>query len=240
MIVTPRYEVQLIPDFPIAGPNHVGWIRCPSGEADEVIREVRAISAERGLPIAWIVDPGTTPADFVAHLGRHGIAPDPHGEKSAVMILSVDAEVPNQDVPGLALQDALADFELFKAAEAAAGEAFAGVPFGEDTGISTTARRRFDNNRKAGNRHLLLATIDGEPAGSGSLTVHHPGGAMMNGGAVRPRFRGTGVYRALVAARLDLARKAGVPGVVVWGGQMSGPILERLGFRTVSWRKFYI
>jgi hypothetical protein len=26
----------------------------------------------------------------------------------------------------------------------------------------------------------------------------------------------------------------------VWGGAMSRPILERLGFETVSWRRFYI
>lgn len=239
VVVTPRYQIQLIPDFPIAGPNHAAWIRCAAGEADEVIREVKAVSAERGLPFAWIVDPETEPADFADHLQHHGIAPDPHGE-SSVMILAADVEVAHQEVPGLAISDALADFELFLAAEACAGEAFADVPFGEETGISGGARRRFEHNLAAGNRHVLLATLDGEPAGSGSLHVQAPGGAMMNGGAVRPRFRGVGVYRALVAARLDLARRAGVPGVVVWAGEMSRPILDRLGFETVSWRKFYI
>jgi GNAT superfamily N-acetyltransferase len=61
----------------------------------------------------------------------------------------------------------------------------------------------------------------------------------MNGGAVRPRFRGRGVYRALVAARLDITRNAGAAGLVVWGGHMSAPILERIGFETVSWRRFF-
>jgi hypothetical protein len=44
----------------------------------------------------------------------------------------------------------------------------------------------------------------------------------------------------MVAARLAMAREAGVEGLIVWGGHMSAPILERLGFETVGWRKFYL
>jgi GNAT superfamily N-acetyltransferase len=82
--------------------------------------------------------------------------------------------------------------------------------------------------------------VDGEPAGAGSLSLFPPDGATLNGGAVRPRFRGRGVYRALVAARLRMARDAGAAGLVVWGGSMSAPILARMGFQTVSWRRFYV
>jgi hypothetical protein len=37
-----------------------------------------------------------------------------------------------------------------------------------------------------------------------------------------------------------MAREAGAAGLVVWGGRMSAPILERIGFETVSWRRFYL
>ncbi len=87
---------------------------------------------------------------------------------------------------------------------------------------------------------MLLATVDGQPAGSASLTLFPPDGAIMNGGAVRPQFRGRGVYRAMVAARMRMIREAGAAGAVVWGGGMSRPILETLGFRTVGWRRFYV
>ena len=92
----------------------------------------------------------------------------------------------------------------------------------------------------AGNRRVILATIDGEPAGSAGLTLYAPAGAIINGGAVRQKFRGRGVYRAMVAARLEIAREAGAPGIAVWGGPMSAPILSKLGFQTVGWRKFYL
>jgi GNAT superfamily N-acetyltransferase len=87
---------------------------------------------------------------------------------------------------------------------------------------------------------LLLATVDAEPAGAAGLTLFPPAGAILNGGAVRPKFRGRGVYRALVAARLAMAREAGAAGLAVWGGHMSAPILAGFGFVTVGWRKFYL
>lgn len=57
---------------------------------------------------------------------------------------------------------------------------------------------------------------------------------------MRPNFRGRGIYRALVAARQNIARRAGVDGLTVWGGDMSGPILSGLGFQKVGWRQFYL
>ena len=105
--------------------------------------------------------------------------------------------------------------------------------------IAMEERRRL-NFRAAGNRHLLLAMIDDEPAGSAGISLFPPAGAAITGGSVRPKFRGRGVYRALVAARLGIARQAGVSGLVVWGGDMSAPILNRLGFEKVGWRRFYL
>ena len=73
------------------------------------------------------------------------------------------------------------------------------------------------------------------------MTLFPPAGATINGGAVRAKFRGRGIYRAMVAARLEMAREAGVEGgLAVWGGAMSAPILARLGFETVDERRFYL
>jgi GNAT superfamily N-acetyltransferase len=237
VIVTPRYQVTLQPDFPIPGPNSVSWIRCRPDEADEVIREARATIAPRHVPVMWTLDPNTEPADFADHLAAHGIHPDPHGLEYAVMVLPVDAKIEGPRVRGLEIRDALADLATFRSANAAAAEAFGATRHDED--VAMLERRRL-NFLAAGNRHWLLATVDGEPAGAGGLALFPPGGATVTGGSVRPKFRGRGVYRGLVAARLDIARHAGVAGLSVWGGAMSGPILARLGFETVGWRRFYL
>jgi GNAT superfamily N-acetyltransferase len=240
VIVTPRYRVSVQPDFPIPGPNSVSWIRCRAEEADEVIREVRAIFAPRHLPFMWTLDPGLEPRDFADHLVGLGARPDPHGAEAQVMALPVEATVEAPSIPGLEICDALTDLDIFRKADAAAAEAFeAAVPTDEAEYVSMLDRRR-QNFRAEGNRHWLLATVDGEPAGAAGVILHPPGGAIINGGSVRQKFRGRGVYRAMVAARLEIARHAWVAGLIVWGGDMSAPILGRLGFQKLGWRKFYL
>jgi ribosomal protein S18 acetylase RimI-like enzyme len=56
---------------------------------------------------------------------------------------------------------------------------------------------------------------------------------MLSGAGVLPRFRGLGVQRALIAARLSIARAAGcdVAGSSTRVSTVSQKNLERLGFR---------
>lgn len=234
VVETPRYRATLQPDYPIPGPNSAAFIRCTSDDADEVIREVRAIFASRRLPLMWIIDPGTQPEDFVDHLVAHGVAPEPHAPHVRVMVLPADARIEAPPISGLELHDALAAAELFAQADGVNAEAF----HEREREAGARERRRL-NMLAAGNRRVLLATVDGEPAGSAGVTVYPPAGAIFNGAGVREKFRRRGVYRSLVAERLRISRDAGVPGVSVWGGRMSAPILEKLGFETVGWRRFY-
>ena len=239
VIVTPHYRATVQPDFPSPGPNSVSWIRCRADETDEVIRKARAIFASRHLPFSWILEPGTEPADFADHLAARGVRPDPHGAEAKVMVLPIDATMDAPPIAGLQIRDALTDWESFRMAEGAAAEAFEGrLPDASPEHIAMLERRRL-NFRAEGNRHWLLATVDGEPAGTGGIILYPPGGAIINGGSVRPKFRGRGIYRAMVATRLEIARKAGVAGLIVWGGEMSGPILAGLGFQAVGWRRFF-
>jgi len=240
VIVTPRYQITLQPDFPIPGPNSISWVRCTADEAGEVIREVHTTVAPRHLPVMWTLDPGTEPPDFAELLEACGIHADPHGVESAVMVLPIDAEIEAPEIPGLEIHDALADLATFRRADAAAAEAFMSVSLGDDPDVIAMQDRRRRNFLAAGNRLWLLATVNGEPAGAAGMTMFPPRGATINGGSVRPKFRGRGVYRALVAARLAIARRSRVGGLCVWSGEMSGPILARLGFEKVGWRRFYV
>ena len=240
IIETPRYRIILQPDYPLPGPNSVAWIRCGGQPPDALIDEVHATVAPRHIAIMWTIDPKTEPPDFADHLVRRGILPDSHSPEAVVMAMPIDAHLDEPEVAGLKVHDALATEDAFAMADVVNAEAFGQAP--RDTtpeGVAKRERRR-KNQLAAGNRFVLLATIDGEPAGSAGLTVYPPRGAIINGTGVLPRFRGRGIYRALVAARLRQARQAGVAGLVVWGGPMSAPILERLGFEKVGWRRFYL
>ena len=235
VIDTGRYRLTLQPDYPNPGPNSAAWIRCREDQADAVIAEVREEVRRRRLPLMWVLDPETEPATFADRLAAHGIRPEPHSTEVAVLVLPADTRVEGVEVSGLELRDALADPESFRQADAVNAGAF-----GDKPREAAAQERRRRNQLQAGNRRLLLAMLDGEPAGSAGLTLYPPAGGIINGGAVLERFRGRGVYRAMVAARLEMAREAGVPGVSVWGGPMSRPILTRLGFEQVGWRRFYL
>ncbi len=238
--MTPRYEITLQPDFPQPGPNSVSWVRCRQEDALDVIRQARATIRPHRVPVIWILDPETEPADFADHLLSCGCEPDPHGAEVAVMVLPIDAKIDAPDVPGLEIHDALANLATFTRANVAAAEAFdAPAPNADPSAIAALERRRL-NSLAAGNQRYLLATVDGEPAGAAGMSLYAPAGATINGGSVRPKFRGRGVYRAMVAARLEIARGAGVDGLAVWGGEMSAPILAALGFRAVGWKRFYL
>jgi len=55
---------------------------------------------------------------------------------------------------------------------------------------------------------LWIATVDGEPVGGGTLSVLD-GVALLSGDGVLPRFRGRGIQKALIAARLRAAAECG-------------------------------
>jgi hypothetical protein len=193
VIATPRYTVTLQPDYPIPGPNSIGWVRCRAAEADDVIREARAIVAPRRLVVNWILDPETEPADFADHLARHGVDFESEG---AVMVLPIDSVIDNPVVEGLQMHDAMADPVAFRDADAVNSEAFESPP--RDGGA---LERRRANELSVGNRRVLLATVDGEPAGSAGLTMFPPVAAIINGGAAA---------RAIGCVRIKSCRRVGM------------------------------
>jgi GNAT superfamily N-acetyltransferase len=79
----------------------------------------------------------------------------------------------------------------------------------------------------------VLALVRGEAAGGASVGVAPNRAAILSGAGVLPRFRGLGVQRALIAARLRIARAAGcdVAGSSTRPATVSQKNLERLGFR---------
>ncbi|HEV8050654.1 MAG TPA: GNAT family N-acetyltransferase [Thermoplasmata archaeon] len=82
---------------------------------------------------------------------------------------------------------------------------------------------------------VFVAEVLGRPASAGRLEL--PMGrafASLWGGGTTREFRGRGVYRALVAARADLARARGFRYLTVDARESSRPILERLGFAPVA------
>lgn len=81
---------------------------------------------------------------------------------------------------------------------------------------------------------FFLATVEGRPAGAGVLGCFERVG-VLSGTSVLPAFRGLGVQRALLAARLGTARAQGCRWAcaAVLPGSASQVNLERCGLRVV-------
>lgn len=74
-----------------------------------------------------------------------------------------------------------------------------------------------------------VARLNGDPAGAATATFTNAG-VMLHSGSTVPRYRGRGVYAAMVHHRWLEAVRRGTPHLVTRAGPMSRPILRRLGF----------
>jgi len=93
---------------------------------------------------------------------------------------------------------------------------------------------------RSGGGGAVVAYLDGRPVGSGGVTVAGRD-ARLWGGGVLPEARGRGVYRALLAARLEYGMAHGAELALVKGRvQTSAPILRRAGFAAYGVERSYL
>jgi len=80
-----------------------------------------------------------------------------------------------------------------------------------------------------------VAYADGSPVAAGRMESA-PGYAFASiwGGCTLPAFRHRGIFRALVSARVDEARRRGHSYLAVDAADTSRPILERIGFLPIT------
>jgi GNAT superfamily N-acetyltransferase len=102
-------------------------------------------------------------------------------------------------------------------------------------------RRRGSGGELPEHRVAVVAFVDGQPVSGGRVDLE-PGVefAGLFGGVTLPEYRGRGLYRATVARRAELAREAGYRWLYVDALPTSRPILERLGFATLTTTTPYV
>jgi GNAT superfamily N-acetyltransferase len=85
----------------------------------------------------------------------------------------------------------------------------------------------------------LVRDVDGQPAAGGGCSIVGEV-ARLWGAGTRPPFRGRGAYRALLAARIRIAKQHGATLALVKGRlKTSGPILRRAGFTPYAEERSY-
>jgi predicted N-acetyltransferase YhbS len=201
--------------------------RLEAGAVPEAIEAARAWFRDRGRAyFAWAVADTATPADLAERLLDLGLETAEGDSVYAGMIL--EHEPPG--TPGIEVRR-VETFEDHVAAAELSFDSF-GLTEEERAAIREGSRERWERVRATPTGVDFVALLDGRIVGAAGVS-YSPAGLYLGGGNVAPEARGKGVYRALVRARWDVAVERGTPALVVQAGQMSRPILERLGFRTV-------
>ncbi len=211
--------------FPEAGGAH--RLRFEPGSADERIEAVRAWFRDRGREeFVWWVGPSATPTDLEVRLLAAGARPWNEG-----VIASMLTDRPPPEVPEVEVRR-VETYEDFVTAREIAWTV-AGLTTEQADEVRVTLPEKWERRLGTDEGAAYLAYVDGEPVASADILFLRFAG-FLSGASTLPEQRGRGIYRALIRARWDEAKRRGTPALIVGAGAMSRPILERIGFRVVA------
>ncbi len=197
--------------------------------ADEVIEAQIAHFESLGQGFEWKVYTHDTPTDLKERLAARGFSV---GEVEAVLALDLNETPPallapvTHDVRRVSRRDQLADLvtvqrQVWPEADFIAWleQAMADSLEGDPEHIS-----------------IYIAYVENQPA-SGAWITFHEGShfAGLWGGSTRSEYRKRGLYTALVAVRLQEARRRGVRFLTIDASPMSQAVLEKFGFKLLTY-----
>jgi GNAT superfamily N-acetyltransferase len=199
---------------------------------DLLINTHRDFFAASGESVEWKTRAHDVPADIPRRLLRAGFVPE---DVEVVMVGNVQSMVIDSLVPrdvGIRIVHAPKDLNLIAELESEVwGENFGWIA--KDLHSKITA--------DPGNVVILVAEAGGRVV-SAAWLVFTDGTdfAGLWGGSTLVQWRGQGIYRALVARRVQIARDRGVKYLQVDASDKSAPILARLGFIAITTTTPYV
>jgi GNAT superfamily N-acetyltransferase len=217
---------------PVHGWSGVVWSALEAADADAAIAEQIAYFTGLGREFEWKLYGHDLPVDLGQRLVAAGFTPEPVetlmvGEVAG---LSLDTEPPEGvrivSVTDRAGADLVADVHE---------RAF-------DADASRLRRHLYDRLAADADSVVAVVALAGdEPVGAArmELVPGAPFAGLWGGGTVR-HWRGRGVYRALVAHRARVAADRGYRCLQVDASSRSRPILERLGFTSLTTTTPYV
>ncbi|PZG19273.1 GNAT family N-acetyltransferase [Spongiactinospora gelatinilytica] len=201
-------------------------------ELDRLIARQRDRFAARGEAVEWKVHGHDRPGDLTERLRAAGFVPE---DEEAVLIgLAGDMTAASTPPDGVTLRRVTADADMHRIA------AMESTVWGQDwsrLGDDLIARVAAAPDQIV----VMVAEADGEVVCAAWLDFREGTEfAGLWGGSTLPAWRGRGIYRALVAARAELAVARGVTFLHVDASRDSAPILRRLGFHRVTTTTPYV
>jgi hypothetical protein len=210
---------------PTPGMSWIQYSRLDESNADAAIQEQIGYFTQINQPFSWKVYDHDGPPDLKTRLAAHGLAPD---ELEGVMVLDL-SEVPasllepvRADVRSITRREQL--FDVIRVEEQVWGSDFNWITerMGEHLAIPNFLS-------------VYVAYVDDQPACAG-WTYFPPRSQFADlwGGSTVPEHRQRGLYTAVLALRVQEARRRGYRFLTVDTSAMSRPIVAQHGFRLMT------
>jgi len=213
VVERPGWRQLVTPSVKAGGFNDVSFAQIPEEEADAVIDATIAEYRALGCKFVWRVGPDSSQhlkAKLAARGGTYGLA---CGMACTTEMTSMEEDVREVDASTV---------DVFTRTMAAG--------WGMDPEPLYLANRLAVASPS---HHLYVAYCDGQPAAAAGA-VMFARSVYLIGGVTLERFRGRGMYRALVERRLADASRHGIMLATSHArAETSAPILEKLGFETL-------
>ncbi|WP_405164038.1 GNAT family N-acetyltransferase [Nocardia sp. NBC_01499] len=213
----------------VSGPRDV---EVRGAELDRLIERQRDYFAARGEAVEWSAHGHDLPENLPDRLLAAGFVPE---DQETILIATV-SELPAEATPpdGVHLREVAAAPDLHRIA------AMESTVWGKDMSwlgddlIGRVTAAPDDTT-------VLVAEADGEVVSAAWMVVNTGTEfAGLWGGSTLPAWRGKGIYRALVAARTEIASARGIRYLQVDASDDSAPILRHLGFHAVGTTTPYV
>jgi GNAT superfamily N-acetyltransferase len=204
--------------------NFIEWWSFDAAGARAAVEGEAAHFRAIGERVEWKVYSHDRPAGLEGELARAGFEPD---AQETFMVFDLEGGTPSgptaEGVEIRRVADAAGLADLMATNAAAFGR--------EQAWMAAELKARLTDPTLG----LYVAALEGRPVASGRLEMAPQRAfAGLYGGGVAPAYRGKGIYRALVAARAQEARRRGCRYLTVDAADTSAPILSRLGFAALA------
>ena len=193
------------------------WDLAP-GAAREAVASQAAYFRSRGEKLIWRVYEHDKPAELSDCLAEEGFEAEQPG---TLMIFDLANQIPAPVGPDIEIRrvTTIEDLHGFIAASE--------VAFDHEQSMWLAA---FSSRLEDPDLALYVALVSGKPVAAARLELGSSNFGLLFGGGVSPAYRRQGLYRALIAARANEAKRWGCSYLATDARETSRPILQNLGF----------
>lgn len=202
-----------------------GILKCSleSQEAEERIAKAIEHYKKLGLPFQFKISPSSKPKNLSSILVKHKMRPS-----ETMYGLYADPNVihiPHNPDVEIKLLDLSTLEDWLNVQSSAWGTPPKGIEY-----LRKQIKEAIEANTKKG--LSFIAYLDNRPVASAGIRIFN-NYALLAGAAVNPDLRGKGIYRSLLAYRLEIIKRENLPAIIHCLESTSAPICLKLGFEKI-------